>query len=485
MRNINKEIFLNTAVCPTLGWLSRSGQLSDQSTGKEQTLGEKFRMEQGNEIHKRARELFPDGLLIDNTDFERALRETRAAMDASAGGIIFDGAFLSEVFAARADILKRESKGWHLMEVKSSVNDKDEFIDDMAYTGMVVQGCDFKMAKVSLLLISKEFRLGMPTRSLFTGIDHTLEVLDRIKDFASIKTEINQKTSARVKPRPEFLYACRDCDQFKSCVGEKIEHPIFEIPRLGESKFNELKANGIIRIEDIPKGFPLTGNQAIVRESVHKKEPSVSNTLKSDLDAVVWPAHYLDFETVMTAIPLYSNIAPYTQIPSQFSIHKCSKPGSVVEHKQYLVDPKKDCRKGLTERLINDLGQRGSIIMYSNFEKTIINSLSKLYPSFSKQLNSLLDRMVDLESITRKNYYHPDFHGSFSIKNTLPVLVPGMSYTNLEIPDGDSAMAAFAYLALGKYKDEKEVESVRAALLDYCKQDTLAMVNLHQELCRI
>jgi hypothetical protein len=46
-------------------------------------------------------------------------------------------------------------------------------------------------------------------------------------------------------------------------------------------------------------------------------------------------------------------------------------------------------------------------------------------------------------------------------------------------------MAAFAYLALEKYKDEKEVESVKGALLDYCKQDTLAMVNLHQELCRI
>jgi hypothetical protein len=218
---------------------------------------------------------------------------------------------------------------------------------------------------------------------------------------------------------------------------------------------------------------------------VQKKVPFIADTLKSDIDKVVWPAHYLDFETVMTAIPLYPNIAPYTQIPSQFSIHKCSKPGSVVEHKQYLADPKKDCREELMERLINDLGQRGSVVMYSNFEKTIINSLSKLYPNFSKQLDSLLDRMVNLESIIRKNYYHPDFHGSYSIKNTLPVLVPGMSYKDLQIRDGDSAMAAFAYLALGKYKVEKERESIRDALLDYCKQDTLAMVNLHQELCRI
>ncbi len=485
MRNINKEIFIKAALCPTLGWLLRSGELADESAGTERTLGEKFRMEQGNEIHKRARELFPDGLLIDNVNFERALRETKAATDASAGGIIFDGAFLNEMFTARADILKRVSNGWHLMEIKSSVNDKDEFIDDMAYTNMVVQSCNFKVAKVSLLLISKDFRLGMPVSSLFIEIDHTSDVLDRVKEFKSIKTEIDRMTSTHLKPKSEFLYACRDCDQFKTCLGEKINHPIFEIPRLGEPKFNELKSKGIFRIEDIPKAYPLTENQAIVKDSVQKKAAFIADTLKSDLGKVVWPAYYLDFETVMTAIPLYSNIAPYTQIPSQFSIHKCSKPGSVVEHKQYLADPKKDCRKELTERLTNDLGQRGSIIMYSNFEKTIINSLSKLYPSFSKELNALVDRMVNLETIIRRNYYHSEFHGSISIKNTLPVLVPGMSYANLQIQDGNSAMAAFAYLALGKYKDEKEVESVRAALLDYCKQDTLAMVNLHQELCRI
>ena len=108
------------------------------------------------------------------------------------------------------------------MEVKSSVNDKDEFIDDMAYTGMVVQGCGFKVTKVSLLLISKEFRLGMSTRSLFTEIDHTLEVLDRGKNSTSINTEINQNTSARMKPKSEFLYACRDCTNLRHALRKRL-----------------------------------------------------------------------------------------------------------------------------------------------------------------------------------------------------------------------------------------------------------------------
>ncbi|GAH15753.1 unnamed protein product, partial [marine sediment metagenome] len=66
-------------------------------------------------------------------------------------------------------------------------------------------------------------------------------------------------------------------------------------------------------------------------------------------------------------------------------------------------------------------------------------------------------------------------------KRTLPVLVPEMTYDNLKIGEGDSASAAFAYLALGRY-DDTEAESVKRNLLDYCEQDTVAMVKLHERL---
>jgi len=63
------------------------------------------------------------------------------------------------------------------------------------------------------------------------------------------------------------------------------------------------------------------------------------------------------------------------------------------------------------------------------------------------------------------------------------VLVPDMSYDDLEIADGDSAMAAFAYLALGKYKN-REAEIIKRNLLEYCKRDSLGMVKLHQQLVK-
>ena len=73
-------------------------------------------------------------------------------------------------------------------------------------------------------------------------------------------------------------------------------------------------------------------------------------------------------------------------------------------------------------------------------------------------------------------------HGSTSIKVTLPTLVPELSYSDLEIAEGDSASAAFAYLAQGRYFQGNEEEKVRSNLLEYCKRDTLAMVKLHEKL---
>ncbi len=478
MKSVSKQIFLNALVCPTLGWLLRSGEVAET----ELTLGERFRIEQGNEIGRRARELYPDGLFVDDMDLVSASKKTKSLMDDPGVSIIFEGAFLIDGFITRADILERKGKGWRLVEVKSGVNDREEFIDDMAYTAMVIDHCGFNISGVSLLLVSKDFRLEMENEELFVEIDHTYEVLARVKDFKPFWQKVEEITRASVKPGPQLIFECRRCELFEECLGRGIENHIFDIPRLSQSKFDGLAELGIVCIEDIPDGFPLTENQARVRDSVLTKSPFIGDGLKSALRSISWPAYYLDFETVMTAIPLYPDIAPYTQIPTQYSIHKCSGVGLIVEHLEYLADPDRDCRRELAENLINDLGEDGSIIIYSTFEKAVINNLGRLYSDLLGKLNSLAGRMIDLAAIIGKNYYHPDFHRSTSIKVTLPVLVPELSYDELEIAEGDSAMAAFAYLALGKYKETKEIESVKRNLLEYCKQDTLAMVKLHQRL---
>jgi hypothetical protein len=55
----------------------------------------------------------------------------------------------------------------------------------------------------------------------------------------------------------------------------------------------------------------------------------------------------------------------------------------------------------------------------------------------------------------------------------------------MEIADGYSAMAAFAYLTRGRYKKKKEVIAMKKTLLEYCRLDTLAMVKMHEYLANM
>jgi len=477
MRNVSKNVFLNALACPVLGWMLRTGE----APRPRLTLGDRFRFEQGREVGRRARTLYPDGLMVADVNLTSAARKTDDALN-SLVPAVFEGAFLADGFVTRADVLEREAEGWYLVEVKSGANDRAEYIDDMAHTYMVADSCGLKIGGVSLLLVSRDFRLGMPDDALFARINHTEEVLARVEELETIRWEIEEITRAEEKPGPQLIMGCRHCDLFRSCVGEGIENHIFDLPRLSQTRFDQLVEQGIVRIEDIPNGFDLTENQTRVKDCVQRGESYVGEGLRTELEAIEWPAYYLDFETMMTAIPLYPDIAPYTQLPTQYSIHVCSDVGRVIGHCEYLADPARDCRRELAECLLRDLGKQGSIIAYSSFENAVINGLAQPFPDLSDALGALRERIVDLEAIIRRNYYHPDFHGSTSIKATLPALVPGMSYKGMKIGEGDSASAAFAYLAMGTYWKPDEVEAVKRNLLKYCKQDTLAVVKLHEKL---
>ena len=483
-KTISKNLFLNAMVCPTLGWRLRADEPGGATASASSTLAEQFRMEQGLEVGRRARNLFPGGVLISTGDLAKAAAETTEQIRAGRPSVLFEATFVVDDYVAKADVLTRIGDTWHLVEVKSSVNLKQELIDDLAYTLMVLSRGGLKISKASLLLVSKDFRLGMEDSKLFSEHECTEDALARVTQFEPYWDVIRDRTSAASMPKPMLILACKSCGFFKDCIGKGIENHIFDIPRLSQKKVNVLKELGISRVEEVPGDFELTANQARVRQAVATGQPWVSPELKQHLTAVKWPAHYLDFETMSTALPLYPDTAPYTQIPVQYSIHTCSSVGNVDSHSEYLCDPKQDSRRGLAERLLADLGGDGSIVTYSNFEKTTINGLARLLPGLAEELSALTERIWDLEAVIRASYYHPAFHGRTSVKATLPALLPEMSYADLNIKDGDSASATFAYMALGRYTGE-EIENLRDDLLAYCGHDTKAMVKIHEQLIEV
>jgi len=73
--------------------------------------------------------------------------------------------------------------------------------------------------------------------------------------------------------------------------------------------------------------------------------------------------------------------------------------------------------------------------------------------------------------------------GSYSIKKVLPALVPELSYETLDIGDGGSA--SVAYETLMEETDMIKIAEIRNNLLDYCKMDTLAMVEILERLKKL
>jgi hypothetical protein len=70
---------------------------------------------------------------------------------------------------------------------------------------------------------------------------------------------------------------------------------------------------------------------------------------------------------------------------------------------------------------------------------------------------------------------------SFSLKYVLPELVPEMTYEGMQVAEAQSAGIAWQSLVRGGL-DEVEREKTRKALLDYCGQDTLALLTLLNRL---
>ena len=90
--------------------------------------------------------------------------------------------------------------------------------------------------------------------------------------------------------------------------------------------------------------------------------------------------------------------------------------------------------------------------------------------------------MIDLEVVFKTAYVDARFDGSTSIKKVLPVICPELSYEDLEVKDGTSAMESWERMI---NSDGEDADQIADALLSYCELDTFAMVEIYRFLTRL
>jgi len=476
---LSKFDFLTAQACPAMAWHAlRAASSAPNDAGR-------FRMEQGQQVGALARQLFPDGILVAGKNGKSPAQVTQELMAHPDCGILFEAAILAPPFTARADILQKEAGGWHVMEVKSSFSDTDN-IDalaaDLAYTVMVFRRAGLPVVRVSLVLLSRNFRFGQVPEQLFEIIEATEETMEIVSIFEATADATAEALFSAEPPAPVLVSACRDCPFFDTvCLGAGIKHTVLEIPSLHHKKLKRISDEGIIDLSQMPDDFGLNDRQQRVRDATLSGKVTVDSVLRIALEATGWPCHYLDFETVATVLPMYEGHGCHQQVLTQFSVHYRENLDSEPRHTEYLADAARDCQRELAESLIAALRPEGSIVVYSSFEQTRIRALKEAFPDLAAPLDDILGRLVDLLRIVTEYVYHPEFAGSYSIKKVLPALVPDLSYEGLAVANGDAAIERFARMARGEITGA-DIERTRSHLLAYCKMDTLAMLRLHETL---
>ncbi|MCH7600674.1 MAG: DUF2779 domain-containing protein [Myxococcales bacterium] len=451
-----------------------------------------FIFDRGTQIGLVAQERYPGGQVIDAAYYETALalKQTEEALAGNGVPALFEPAFVHNNVLARIDVLKRAGRDeWDLIEVKGASTKKDVYLRDLAIQLWIVRGAGVRVRRAGLLLLNRDYVYDgkhLDLEQLFSFVDLTDEALamhDEIEMLvSSLQQIVIQGNPPQVEPG-EHCHIPYSCPYYAHCTRDYdfAQHPIRDLPRISAKKRKQLEEKGVMEIAKIPADFSLNEAQARVRKAVITGKDWASDGLAGALADISYPVHHLDFEAFMPAIPIFPGTRPFDAVPFQYSIHRQTETGD-IEHLEYLHIDGHDPHRELAERLLADLGKRGSICVYSSYEKSTINSLAGRLPDLADELAALLDRIWDLLPIIQRHYYHPEFHGSFSIKSVLPVLVPELSYEDMEIGDGMAAASQFE-IARG-LDDEDARNEIYESLRVYCKQDTVAMVELRRALAR-
>ena len=252
--------------------------------------------------------------------------------------------------------------------------------------------------------------------------------------------------------------------------------PVYWLPG-GGAAANKLMAAGYFDIRDIPAGLLTNELAEKCRQVSVSGQYFLDPAAAEELGTLGWPSYYFDFETMAPAVPRFAGTRPYSAQAFQWSCHIEHEYGS-LEHKEFLADGREAPMRPCAESLIEALGKTGPIFMYSPYERRIIRGFIGMFPDLAAPLEHIVERLSDLHPLTKKYYYHPDMHGSWSIKAVLPTVAPDLNYEDLGIVSS-GAMAEPAFLEMIDEDTEPERrEELREGLLKYCELDTLAMVRL-------
>ena len=409
----------------------------------------------GHAFEPYAESLFPEGVSLGFADYDeyRTLPERTLKAIESGAHVLFQPRFDWSDFTCICDIVKFVSDSVvDLYEIKASTSTKTEHEYDLAFQAAVIEGCGYKVRNIFVIHVNNQYvRSGDIEADKITAI-----------------TDVTQKVRARGEVTAKYMPMA-----VSVAKQQTMPDPNPNLAKLG-SKKDWLKVYENI-VPQTPKVWLPDTAPTINREAIMQF-----------LNGLQYPLYFLDYETLMSLVPYFDGLRPYQQVPFQYSLHLLQTPDASLEHKEYLHQETSSPSRPLTEQLLADIGTEGTVLVwYEGFEKSRNTELGNMIPEYKHAMESLNGRVVDLMTPFKEKWYDdPRFEGSASIKKVLPVLCPELSYKTLGIQEGASAQRLWMEALLDGTRDG-EKQQILSDLLECCKLDTLAMVEIFNKLRNI
>ncbi|MDP8253022.1 MAG: DUF2779 domain-containing protein [Candidatus Kaelpia aquatica] len=482
---ITKSKYISGLQCPKYLWVKE--HMPKEIPAVELEL--QFRFDQGKEVGDVAKRIYPEGVDLSDSNFSLNINRTQQSIKKRQ--TIFEAGIMVDNIYSRIDILNPvEDDSWDIIEVKSSMKVKDEHYEDVAFQRYCLIKKGLKIRKAYIMHINPDFiKQGEIDPYKFMLSEDVTEEIDKIS-LSDIKSRVedmialaSKSSMPDIKIGPQ-CFAPYECSLKGFCwkfIPSKNNVFIFN---RGRTLGFELLERGILELKDIDDEEILNDKQKIqlkshIDNSVHVDK----NALSDFLGSLKYPAYFLDFETIKSAVPIYDNSRSYEDIPFQYVLYLLKDENSKPELFDYLSKSKKDPRKEILQNLSKIITAEGSIVAYfAIFEKRVLNKATEAYPEYRSWFNCIEENFLDLyEPFKNYHYYNPAQQGSNSLKSVLPAIT-GKGYQDLDISNGAVASIKYFNATLKDSLDTRERDKLYAALEEYCGLDTKGMIDIVDKL---
>jgi hypothetical protein len=420
-------------------------------------------------------------------EWVQAMQHTLTCLDVEhmlvEGWAILGACLASEDRAqVRIDVLTRGSRGLCLYKVRYATVADDSDVDAVALWTHVAARCGLRIQSVGLLLVNTDFIY--PGHGCYAGVFREVDLAPVLgpRPVAAWLAAMRDCVGGAEPPATPGEHCTQGggCEFARSCQArtppKRARLPDLQVSLevVGRELAAELRAAGHVDLLSVAPASLQNARHRRAVCAIQQGAPVLEPEASALIQALPYPRHYLRFDTIGFAVPVWPGTRPYQVLPFQWTCD-VQDADRQWQHYHFLADAKGgDPRRAFASTLLQALGDSGAVIAYNaGFEGNRIRELARQFDDLAPALEAVLSRIVDLFQMARAHYYHPVMAGSWSFKSISRAVAPDLAL-GMEGPDGageSSAQASFAR-SLQRGLDEATRQQLRAALHAHGQRQT-------------